>query len=105
MNFDASMINHGNAMSTLVMSAARGAYAQIKAIGLKAKVGVTIKIGKQENSALSISPADASSILKWAQTTSWIGLLSEDPSLDTSSKSGVDQKDNQFAQILVQYEN
>ena len=50
MDFDSSMINQGNALSTLVIEAARGVRTQLLNLNLpNVKVGITIKIGKQLN--------------------------------------------------------
>ena len=50
--------------------------------------------------------ADATQVVKWAQSHAWVELVSYvSANRDTATGSGITQATNDFAKIFVQYEN
>lgn len=107
MDFNAREINPGTQYSTLVITAAKGAYEQLQSLGMTSTttIGITIKPGQQTNlqSKYFFRIDDAGILLDWAQSVKWVSLMSIwNANVDAS---GIFTTPNQFSKTLVQYEN
>ena len=72
-------MNFGNGqdkMSAYAKTAAEGAYAQVQAIGLTSKMGITTMIGQNDVQSEIFSVADANDLAAYAKTKTWISFMS-----------------------------
>lgn len=106
-----SAINYGvridvvNLLTTST-SVATAVSAQLSNLGMTSKIGISPTIGTDSAAGTTFQVADATALVKWAKANTQVRLLSIwNVNRDTSAGSGVTQKDRQFSQAFVQYEN
>lgn len=100
-------------MGAYAIQAAESTYAQMEALGLDAKIGVTPMIGQNDVSTEIFYLTDASQLLSWAQSSSYVTLLSmwsvgrDNGDCDTgtlsSACSGLEIDDYAFTNIFGNY--
>lgn len=102
-DFDANEINPGTQYSTLIITAAKGAYKQLQSLGLApvtTTLGITVKPGQQngETSKYYFTADDAEILVNWQKTVKWVSLVS-------MWNANADEVNFSYSRTFVQAEN
>lgn len=98
--------NAATASASYAIMAGNATYSQLQNLGLSSRLGVTVMPGQSDLANEFFSIADAIQLRNWAAKTpyvSWLSFWSIDR--DRQNLSKVNQTDNQFGQIFVQFDS
>lgn len=68
--------NPDGRMGDYAIETAKNTYEQCKQIGLNTKIGITPMIGRNDVASEVFYPRDAEKLVSWANSTSWVKMLS-----------------------------